>query len=166
LRREELAVLVDPVLAEEGFELVTCSISRTPRGQAFRFALDREEGVPVEACARISHRISLLLDANPLLRGNYTLEVSSAGMTRPIWKPEHFRRFEGEKVRFDWTPAGGPPKGVQGVLGPMEGESVQVRMGTSEAPWIPLSEISRAQVQLDPWKTRPRKAVAKETESE
>ena len=121
----------------------------------------------MEACARISHRISLLLDANPVLRGTYAIEVSSAGMNRPVWKPEHYRRFEGETVRFEWTPPGLPRRTVQGILGPMEGMGIQVRMGKSaEGQVYPLSEIAHAQVLLDPWKTRPRKAEGERTEAE
>jgi len=84
----------------EGYELVECSVSRTARSQTFRIAIDREAGVPLAACERASRLIAGLLDANPLLRGAYQLEVSSAGMNRPIWSEAHFQRFRNERVRI------------------------------------------------------------------
>lgn len=164
MRREELVTLVEPVLLEEGFELVECSVSRTARSQAFRLSVDREAGVPLEACARISRKVALLLDANPLLRGAYQLEVSSPGMNRPIWSADHFRRFRGERIRFELadTPA---PNALQGTIGELQGDGVRIRLEGGEEPLFLLSRISRARLHLDPWKKDPRKKQADDPES-
>jgi len=116
LRREELADLVRPVMEAEGYELVECSVSRTARSQTFRIAIDREAGVPLAACERASRLIAGLLDANPLLRGAYQLEVSSAGMNRPIWSEAHFQRFRNERVRIELADAGAPRRTLTGVI--------------------------------------------------
>lgn len=125
MRREELVTLVEGVLEDERLELVECSISRTTRSQTFRISIDRAEadregGVSIEACARVSRKIATLLDGNPLLHGQYQLEVASAGMNRPIWRPEHFIRFEGEPVTVELSDPGAKPRFVHGILGPRE----------------------------------------------
>ena len=101
MRREELVELVAPLLTEEKLELVECSVSRTAHSQIFRVSMDQDGGVSIEACERVSRRLGDLLDANPILRGAYHLEVSSAGMNRPIWTLEHFRRFQGETAQVE-----------------------------------------------------------------
>jgi ribosome maturation factor RimP len=159
VRREELGELVEPILREEGFELVECSISRTPKSQVFRFFVDREEGVTVEGCSLLSRRIALLLDANPVLRGAYLMEVSSAGMDRPVWKPDHFRRFAGEVVRFEVEGSDGRAKPVQGRIGPLEGEGVRIRLDSGEERVFRFAEMGRAHLHMDPWKARPRTAA-------
>ena len=153
MRREELVTLIEPVLQEGGFELVECFVSRTAHSQSFRLTIDREAGVGVEACAVVSRKVALLLDANPLLRGAYQLEVSSPGMNRPIWSADHFRRFQGERVRFE--PVDGPPgSALQGTIGPLEGDAVRIRLEGGEERLFPLSQLSRARLHLDPWKKR------------
>ena len=153
MRREELVSLVQPLLLEDGFELVECSVSRTPRSQTFRVSIDREVGVPVEACARISRRIADLLDANPILHGSYQLEVSSAGMNRPIWSADHFRRFRGERARFELT-GSETRTALQGTIGALEGDGVRIRTDAGEEMLLPLARIARANLHMDPWKKR------------
>ena len=84
--------------------------------------MDRDGGVSIEACERVSRRLGDLLDANPILRGAYHLEVSSAGMNRPIWTLEHFRRFQGETAQVEVVGEGGKNRSVQGTIGPLEGD--------------------------------------------
>jgi ribosome maturation factor RimP len=55
--------------------------------------------VNVDDCAKVSRQLSALLDVEDPLPGQYTLEVSSPGLDRPLVKPEDFRRFVGETVK-------------------------------------------------------------------
>jgi ribosome maturation factor RimP len=143
-------MLVEPILEEEEYELVECSISRTQRSQTFRVSIDREDGVTIEACARISRALVSLLDTNPSLRGTYQLEVSSAGMNRPVWTAAHFRRFAGERVRVQKREG----QHLSGTIGPLEGEGVWIRPEKGDAVWVALDEIHRAEVLMDPWRKK------------
>lgn len=156
MTRQELADLVRPSLEGEGYELVECSVSRTARSQTFRFAIDREGGVPIAACERASRLIGGLLDANPMLRGAYQLEVSSAGMHRPVWTREHFRRFAGERVRVELADPTAKPRVFVGRIGRVEDLEVQLLLEGGEERLLPLAAIRRANLQMDPWKKRPR----------
>jgi ribosome maturation factor RimP len=64
-----------------------------------RVYIDSPRGVNVDDCARVSRQLSALLDVEDPLPGQYTLEVSSPGLDRPLVKPEDFRRFVGETVK-------------------------------------------------------------------
>ena len=154
MTRQELADLVRPTLESEGFELVECSVSRTPRSQTFRFAIDREEGVQIAGCERVSRLVAGLLDANPMLRGTYHLEVSSAGMNRPIWSPDHFRRFRAEQVRVEVIGPTDGPRFLVGRIGPVEGSAVVLLLDSGEERRVPFAAIQRANLQIDPWKKR------------
>lgn len=155
MRREELAELVEPLLEEDGFELVECSVSQSRRIGTYRIAVDCSGGVPVEACSRLSRKIAVLLDANPMLRGAYNLEVSSAGMSRRIWKAEHFVRFRGEDVRIEYCGSDGATQRIQGSIGELEGESVRIILHDGEERLLPLATVVKAFLHMDPWKKRP-----------
>jgi ribosome maturation factor RimP len=154
VRREELVELAQSIAQEEGFELVECTISRTNRSQTFRFAVDREAGVSIEDCARISRKIALVLDGNPLLHGAYQLEVASAGMNRPIWKREHYERFAGEPVVIQLADPEANPRTVQGSIGPLDEHGVWILSGRGDRRLLPLETIAKAQLRMDPWKRR------------
>jgi ribosome maturation factor RimP len=61
-------------------------------GRLVRLFIDHPEGVTLELCERVTHRL-------PEVREKYALEVSSPGADRPLTKPEHFRRFLGHRAR-------------------------------------------------------------------
>jgi ribosome maturation factor RimP len=61
-------------------------------GHTVRLFIDHPEGVTLDLCERVTHLL-------PEMRESYALEVSSPGITRPLTKPDHFRRFLGRRAR-------------------------------------------------------------------
>jgi len=57
-----------------------------------RLFIDHPDGVTLDLCERVTHLL-------PEVREQYALEVSSPGRTRPLTKPDHFRRFLGRRAR-------------------------------------------------------------------
>jgi len=100
MRRETaLEALLEPAVSRLGYELVGVELLGRGRGMIVRLYIDREGGVSVEDCQRVSRQVSGLLDVEDPFPGPYTLEVSSPGLDRPLFKEEHFRRFAGHEVR-------------------------------------------------------------------
>jgi ribosome maturation factor RimP len=95
----EQAVL--PVLARDGYELV--QVEYVPRQRVLRLFVDHvARSITVDDCARISHVVGDLLDAEGLsdkIPGRYHLEVSSPGLDRPLVKPRDFARFVGKRAQ-------------------------------------------------------------------
>lgn len=150
----ELSQLVEPAVVEEGFELVDCNVSRTPKSTVYRFYIDSETGVPIDACARVSRRISLVLDTNPLLQGNYLIEVSSSGMNRRIWTRAHFVRFHGERVKVDLRGVPHDERVVLGDIGEVGRDEFELLLENGESRRIPFDQIEQAKLRLDPWKRK------------
>jgi ribosome maturation factor RimP len=61
-------------------------------GDTLRLFIDHPDGVTLDLCERVTHLL-------PEVREHYALEVSSPGRTRPLTKPDHFRRFLGRRAR-------------------------------------------------------------------
>lgn len=99
---EKLEEAISPLLEEGGYELVMSSFLRTPSGWVLRFLIDREGGMTLGECARLSKEFRLIIAAeniHELEAHNYLLEVSSPGVERPLTKEAHFVRFVGHKIR-------------------------------------------------------------------
>jgi ribosome maturation factor RimP len=89
--KDKLLALLAPEIEGLGYELVELD-APAQGGGTLRVYIDREEGIRVEDCERVSHRISGLLDVEDPIPGRYVLEVSSPGLDRPLRTEEHFRR--------------------------------------------------------------------------
>lgn len=107
--------------------------------------VDKEGGVDMQTCERIAARINASLDAFP---DPYTLEVSSAGLNRPLVKPGDYERFTGKNVRVVTTLAIGNAKTHRGILAGVRGTNVILQHGTAELP-IPLAVIKTANLEYD-----------------
>jgi ribosome maturation factor RimP len=99
MTRADLRKLLEPGVSAMGFELVDVEMAGSHHSPTLRVYIDGPRGVNVDDCARVSRQLSALLDVEDPLPGQYTLEVSSPGLDRPLVKPEDFRRFVGETVK-------------------------------------------------------------------
>jgi len=107
---------LEPELAEQGFELVEVEYALHGGTAVLRLFIDKDGGINIDDCASASRFVSLLLDKNDFIRDQYTLEVSSPGIDRPLRKPVDFDRYKGEKVAIKTvTPVEGRRR-FKGVL--------------------------------------------------
>lgn len=91
--------LVQPLVEDLGYEFVGIEYRSSPKNALLRIYIDeRSDGIAIEDCARVSREVAALLDVEDPISGNYTLEVSSPGLNRPIFNLEQFDRFVGEVV--------------------------------------------------------------------
>jgi ribosome maturation factor RimP len=140
---DRLTRLVEPVVAGLGFELV--GVEFDPHQRILRVYIDREGGVVVDDCSKVSHQLSGLLDVEDPIPGNYHLEISSPGMDRPLFTPAHFERFKGALARIQLArPVDGRRRFKARLLG-VEGDKVLLLDG--ESPFeIPFDSIDRARI--------------------
>lgn len=94
-----LQKLIEPVIAALGYELVGTEYLPQGKHSLLRIYIDTPDGIKVEDCERVSHQVSGLLDVEDSIHGQYTLEVSSPGLDRLLFKIEHFDRFVGQKIK-------------------------------------------------------------------
>lgn len=96
---KELEKLLVPELETMGFECVKLEVVGSPRHPVVRLFIDKEGGVTVGECARVSRAIALVLDREDPFPNSYLLEVSSPGSNRPLVTEAHFQRFAGEQAK-------------------------------------------------------------------
>src|SRR4030043_632151 len=82
--------IADPLLMNEGMELVEVDYRREARGWVLRLTIDKEGGVTLDDCGRVSQEVGRDLDVEDFISAPYVLEVSSPGLTRPLKSEKDF----------------------------------------------------------------------------
>ncbi|MFB0906328.1 MAG: ribosome maturation factor RimP, partial [Pseudomonadales bacterium] len=95
-----LSKLIEPVVQELGCELWGIEKLQQGRQVVLKIYIESADGITVDDCARISRQVSAILDVEDPIPGEYMLEVSSPGVERRLFKPEHFDVCKGEKVQI------------------------------------------------------------------
>lgn len=88
----KLTEMLTPAVEAVGFELVGIEFVRAGKHSTLRIYIDSEDGVEVDDCADVSRQVSAVLDVEDPISTEYNLEVSSPGMDRPLFKPDHYRQ--------------------------------------------------------------------------
>src|SRR5882724_1531009 len=96
---ERVWEIAEPLVVQEGLEIVDVEFRRENRGMILRLFLDREGGVGLDDLTRVSRQLGDLLDVHDTVPGRYLLECSSPGIDRRLRRPDHFRRYIGKAVR-------------------------------------------------------------------
>lgn len=143
--RDQLAELLAPVVADKGCELWEVEYRPGARGGLLRLYLDAPEGITLEDCERVSRAVSVVLDEADPIPGEYTLEVSSPGLDRPLRTQAHFARFVGDTVRVEMRQPVAGRKRFQGPLLAVAEQAITVQVEGSELE-LPIDEIHRARL--------------------
>ena len=101
MKRSESAIteLIEPTVLAMGLQLWGIDLSQRGKYSILRIYIEREEGVTITDCEKISRQVSAILDMEDPIAGEYTLEVSSPGLDRPLFTSEQFGRFIGSDVK-------------------------------------------------------------------
>jgi ribosome maturation factor RimP len=144
-----IADLVAPAIEPMGYELVRVLISGKER-PVVQIMADRADGAPfrVEDCEAISHLLSAVIDVADPIRGQWTLEVSSPGIDRPLTRTKDFLRFAGHVATIELDiPIEGRRRFRGAILG-ADAETVRVRLEDGGDLLLPRSGIRRAKLVL------------------
>ena len=140
-----LADLVAPVAEALGYELWGIEYSTHDNQSVVRIYIDGPEGVNVDDCAKLSRQVSSVFDVEDPILGEYYLEVSSPGMDRPLFTPDQFRQYVGEKVKIRLRSPFDGRRNFSGQMTGIEGEDVIVVVGDDEY-LLPFDMIDKANV--------------------
>lgn len=144
--------LADRLVVAEGLELVDLEFLREQGRWVLRLYVDKPGGgIGLDECAAVSHVVGPALDVEDLIEHEYSLEVSSPGLNRPLKKVAHFERALGQRVRIKtYGPLFEPPrKNFLGVLEGVTPQGVTIRVDGAGAFTIEHQHIARANLEPD-----------------
>jgi len=146
---ERIRPVVRGVVEFAGMELVHLEMRREAGGLVLRLYIDKEGGVTLDDCARVSRQVSAQLDSEDPIPGRYTLEVSSPGLDRALTSDQDFVRFAGRQVRLTTIV---PLEGRRNFAGRLVGlheATVRLVLEDGQEVGIPKDHIAKARLVAD-----------------
>tara|TARA_B100000575_G_scaffold249302_1_gene215621 strand:+ start:119 stop:577 length:459 start_codon:yes stop_codon:yes gene_type:complete len=147
LNNKELQIeeLITPTV--EALDATVWGIEYLNQGKysLLRIYVERDAGVSVDLCAEVSRHVSDLLDVEEILPSAYTLEVSSPGMDRQLFKGKQYLAHVGDRldVRLNYPFEG--RKKIVGTLAGLEDDSVVLQVDDEEY-LLPLENVQKARI--------------------
>ena len=142
----QVQALVEPILAEQGMELVELTCRPQGGQQLVRLLVDKIGGVTIRQCARVNQAVGQALEAATLIGASYMVEVSSPGLDRPLASKRDFERAIGEDVVVELSVGEGRTKQLQGMLLAVRHEAIVLKMpaGNMTAPFAEIRAAKKA----------------------
>ncbi len=125
---KRLAEIVRPLIEGLGFELVRIRLMAGKKATLQIMADRPEGGIEVDDCAEISSAVSAVLDVEDPIEGEYTLEVSSPGIDRPLTRLKDFDAWEGYDAKLETSELIDGRKRFRGILRGTEGDEVLIEI--------------------------------------
>jgi ribosome maturation factor RimP len=135
--------------AERGVELVHVEFAGGARAPIVRVFIDKPGGVTHEDCSEVSRHIGTVLDVDDFIPETFTLEVSSPGLERGLYRLADYERFAGRLARAKTRGAIGGQRNFRGRIAGVEGEEILFDDRTSGRVRIPFEEIAKANLEID-----------------
>lgn len=152
-RREEYEQrteeLLEPIIAEHGFELVDVEYVKEAGNWYLRAYIDKPGGITVDDCEIVSRQFSDVLDEKDYIDDSYIFEVSSPGLGRPLKKEKDFKRSLGEEVEIRTYRAIDRQKEFIGVLKAYDKNTVTIAYEDDTEQVFEKCDIALIRLALD-----------------
>jgi ribosome maturation factor RimP len=140
--------LVEPILLDMGFELIDVEYLSLDGRWILRLYIDKEGGVAIDDCVRVSHELEDLIEVKDIINHEYVLEVSSPGLNRPLKREKDYLRVIGENIRVRSVK---PIEGQRNFTGRLRGfhEGTICLETESRVIELPLDEVEKSNLVYD-----------------
>jgi ribosome maturation factor RimP len=144
-----VADMIQPYLDQEGFELVEVEYVMEGGNRFLRVYVDKEGGIDIDECGKISEYFSEQLDRNDPIPEAYILEISSPGAERPLLKNEDYRRAVGKDVYITTNELIDGKKEFEGLLESYDESVVVLKVGKKGKFYtIRMNQVSSARLTI------------------
>ncbi|HKQ09191.1 MAG TPA: ribosome maturation factor RimP [Blastocatellia bacterium] len=149
LNREAINEIIERVAAREGLELVHWEAVGPRNHFVLRIFIDKPGGVTINDCERVSNQVGTLFDVEDLIPNQYTLEVSSPGIERGLYKRADYERFAGSRVKLRTAEPINGQRNFRGKLLGMSGDTVSLEADGPGRIDIPFEQIAKANIEYE-----------------
>ena len=145
---DRVRAIADPIISDEGMELVDVEYRRESRGWVLRLYLDKEGGVTLDDCTRISQEVGRSLDVEDFIQIPYALEVSSPGLSRPLKSEKDFMKYRHSLIKVKTLDPIQNRRQFKGRLLGVSANQIEMEV-EGEIFEIPLSNMAKANLEVD-----------------
>ncbi len=141
--QNDVEKLLEPLVNSLGYELWGCEYLPQGKHSLLRVYIDKEDGISIEDCERVSKQVGAILDVEDPVTGNYRLEVSSPGIPRPLFHEEQYKRYLGCELQIKLIkPINGSRK-LSGILVNISNNTLVMKIDDEQLD-IQFSHIAKA----------------------
>lgn len=136
------------VVESAGLELYEVEVKGGGNSRFVRIGIDKADGVSHADCEFVSQRVGEILDAEDVIPGHYTLEVSSPGVERKLLKPQDYQRFQGQKAKIVVREEVEGRRTFEGTLAGFADGMIQLETGNGEVR-LPFDQVKKANLKFE-----------------
>lgn len=138
-----------PIIEEYGFELVDVEYVKEGGTWYLRTYIDKEGGISIDDCEKVSHRLSDILDEKDYIDDTYIMEVSSPGLGRPLKKEKDFKRSLGKEVDIRTYRMIDKQKEFTGILKDYDKDTVTIELDDETLKTFEKGDIALIRLAFD-----------------
>ena len=146
---DRVQAIAERVAIDHGLELVHAEVAGPDNKPIVRIFIDKPNGVTHQDCAEVSLHVGTVLDVEDFIHASYTLEVSSPGIERGLYKPEDYERFAGRLAKLRTRRPINGQRNFRGKLLGINGDEVLFEDRTSGPVRIELDSVAKANLEFD-----------------
>jgi ribosome maturation factor RimP len=146
---ERVRAIAERVALDHMLELVHAEVAGPDNKPIVRVFIDKPNGVTHEDCSEVSLHLGTILDVEDFIHSAYTLEVSSPGLERGLYKRADYERFAGHPAKMKSRVALNGQRNFRGRIVGIEDEHVIFEDKTSGRVRVPLDSIVKANLEID-----------------
>ncbi len=150
----KIVEIAERVARPEGIEVLEVELKGGGRNQVLRIVIDRDgkgAGVTHGDCEFISQQVGTILDVEDLIKGAYSLEVSSPGVERKLTRWKDWERFVGEKAKvvLREAVADHPVKYFEGTIAGAHDQNITMELQGGAKVTFPVELVDRANLKFE-----------------
>ena len=138
-----------PIVEEYGFELVDVEYVKEGGTWYLRTYIDKEGGISIDDCEKVSRRLSDILDEKDYIDDTYIMEVSSPGLGRPLKKEKDFKRSLGKEVDIRTYRMIDKQKEFTGILKDYDKDTVTIELENETLKTFEKGDIALIRLAFD-----------------
>ena len=146
---DRVRAIAERVAIDHGLELVHAEVAGPENKPLVRIFIDKPDGVTHQDCSEVSLHVGTILDVEDFIHASYTLEVSSPGIERGLYKPQDYDRFAGSLAKLKTRKPINGQRNFRGQVVGIEGDNVLFDDRTNGRVQIPFDTIVKANLELD-----------------
>ena len=146
---ERISEIAKQAAIDHGLELVHTEVAGPENNPIVRVFIDKPGGVTHDDCSDVSTQIGTVLDVEDFIHSAYTLEVSSPGLERGLYKAADYERFTGSAAKIKTRVAIGNQRNFRGTIVGAANDRVVFDDRTTGRVEIPFESIAKANLEVD-----------------
>ena len=146
---DRVQAIAERVAIDHGLELVHAEVAGPDNKPIVRIFIDKPNGVTHQDCSEVSLHVGTVLDVEDFIHASYTLEVSSPGIERGLYKRQDYERFAGSLAKMRTRKPIHGQRNFRGRLLGVDGEDILFEDRTSGPVRVPFEVVAKANLEMD-----------------